>query len=70
MNKDNLFRLVKTESSFCPSCQKNVWLLYSDSFFGNSIPPDSKSDAFYICFSCEFVGQIGVGKVEVENDSI
>lgn len=65
---------MKTESSFCPSCQKNVWLLYSNSFFLSSV---SSSDAFYVCFSCEFIGQIGVGRVEVdqavsevENDSI
>lgn len=50
------YRLIKTESSFCQSCGGNVTLLTN----GNH-PTDS---AFFICFKCEVVGQVGVGPVK------
>jgi predicted RNA-binding Zn-ribbon protein involved in translation (DUF1610 family) len=49
------FMVIETESSYCPECHKTVSLL--------SNFDDRKSPAFYICFSCGFVGQVGVGPV-------
>jgi predicted RNA-binding Zn-ribbon protein involved in translation (DUF1610 family) len=52
--------LQKTEKSFCPGCGKPVYLLCQD---------DVKfHPAFYICFDCTFVGQVGIGKVNVVSD--
>jgi len=48
--------LLKTDSSFCPNHADsvNVYLLGSD---------ESERPAFYICFYCKYVGQVGVGVV-------
>lgn len=52
-----LYHLLQTESTFCPTCGKTVSLLSRDSRY---------SPAFYICFDCRFVGQVGVGVVPEE----
>lgn len=46
----------ETESSFCPKCDKNVYLMTND------MAPGTPN--FYICFDCKWIGQIGVGEVE------
>jgi hypothetical protein len=45
------YHLTPTGNSRCPQCDKYVALLATD---GND-------PAFYICFSCKFVRQVGVG---------
>lgn len=49
--------LSKTPKTHCLRCLKPVYML---------APEDVSSPAFYICFDCEFVGQIGVGEIEKE----
>jgi hypothetical protein len=51
--------LQKTDSSFCPTCRNSVSLLTH----GTSISK-AKKVAFYICFKCQFVAEIGRGKVD------
>ncbi|WP_157052520.1 hypothetical protein [Ornithinibacillus contaminans] len=46
--------IQNTEKSFCPKCNKTVQIMFSEK---------PKSPAFYICFDCKFVGQIGVGEI-------
>ena len=50
---------LKTTLSFCPICNKNVYLLTS----GRS---SKGMPLFYICFDCRFVGEVGVGRVREE----
>lgn len=45
--------------SHCPNCNKTVKLLCL-----NDASEMHNSPAFYICFDCNFVGEIGVGRVE------
>ena len=54
------YRLIKTESSFCAGCDGNVTLL------SNGLHPNDA--AFFICFKCEEVGHVGVGKVAKGED--
>ena len=49
--------LQKADSSFCLECHSPVSLLCHKDFGGDT-------PAFYICFKCESVGQVGVGPVE------
>lgn len=44
--------------SYCPDCGKNVKLLCSENI------TEEQKPAFYICFGCQFVGEVGVGKVK------
>lgn len=50
----NMYELIFTEKSFCPLCNKPVNLLQDRT---------GTNPKFYICFPCNFVGQIGVGPV-------
>jgi transcription elongation factor Elf1 len=45
-----------TQSSYCPHCNERVSLLCDKD--GEQKP------SFYICWNCEFVGEIGVGPVK------
>ena len=54
------YRLIKTEGSFCAKCGQNVVLL------SNGLHPTDS--AFFICFKCEVVGQVGVGPVKWSGD--
>ena len=54
MAKSN-YIIHKTDSSFCPLCGSNVHLLIDRD--GNP------ATSFYICFSCKYVAQVGVGPV-------
>lgn len=53
------FIFLKSEMSFCPHCNKNVYLMTSG---GNS----KGMPSFFICFDCKFIGEIGVGVVKEE----
>jgi predicted RNA-binding Zn-ribbon protein involved in translation (DUF1610 family) len=48
--------LEKQAKSFCPQCNKPVWLLMHKAEV-------TQLPAFYICFGCEWLGQVGVGRV-------
>jgi hypothetical protein len=51
------YELIKTDNSFCPLCKKTVSLLCPIDIMPNHLP------AFYICFRCKQIGQVGVGQV-------
>ena len=55
-NKKSNYLFFKTEISFCPNCNENVYLLTSSK---NS----EGKPSFYICFGCKFIGEVGVGMV-------
>lgn len=57
--KKSSFILQKTESSFCPRCDTNVYLLCKGEDDVHLGP------TFYICFNCKFIGEIGVGAVRM-----
>jgi hypothetical protein len=50
--------LQKTGGSFCPKCNNEVYLL-CDKVFKKGAP------AFFICFDCKTVAQVGKGPVEM-----
>jgi ribosomal protein S27AE len=52
---NDLYHILESDMSSCPTCGKHVHLLCHDSRY---------APAFFICFDCRFVGQVGVGKVE------
>jgi len=52
--------LQKAEGSYCPKCHKIPYLLVNE-----DVKPDI---AFYICFDCKFIGQVGVGEVRFIGD--
>jgi len=54
------YLLMKTQSSYCPACNKKVYLLCEES--------GKKNPAFYICFDCKFIGELGKGRVVVKSD--
>ena len=49
--------LQEADGSFCKECHSPVSLLCHKDFAGDT-------PAFYICFKCGSVGQVGVGPVE------
>ncbi len=49
------YNLIKTTGSFCPKCDKEVYLL--------SHHDGIEEPAFFICFDCKTIGQVGIGKV-------
>jgi len=53
-----LYSRQQTEKSYCPNCRKNPTLLMAD----------AEVAAFYICWTCKEVRQIGVGLVEESDD--
>ncbi|WP_193774779.1 hypothetical protein [Vallitalea guaymasensis] len=54
------FEATKKEKVYCPKCNKQVYLL--------SAKDIKDTPKFYICFDCKYIGQVGVGKVEVTNN--
>jgi hypothetical protein len=54
------YEIMLTEKTFCPECDKPVHLLHAER--------QDKSPAFYICFPCGYVGQVGVGPVTPQPD--
>ncbi|MCL4304232.1 MAG: DUF551 domain-containing protein [Anaerolineae bacterium] len=48
--------LQKTEKSYCPSCNSLASLFCPKSFNGTE-------PAYYLCFGCGYIGQVGVGPV-------
>lgn len=56
---DNRYCLVAAEKSYCPKCGRSVALLAAEDIFATRKP------AFYICFTCQHVAQVGIGPVEV-----
>lgn len=50
------FNIIKTEGGFCPTCGKEVHLMMDEE--------RHEGPAFYICFECHFIGQVGVGPVQ------
>jgi hypothetical protein len=59
-NPQKIYVLQRAEITYCPECNnQNVHMLCPEDY--------GKGDnAFYICFRCGYVGQIGVGKVRRE----
>lgn len=57
----NKYELLKTEKSYCPSCNQSLELLLHNE--------DTSQPAFYICFPCHYIGQIGVGPVQLPDES-
>jgi len=57
------YALAPTTKSYCPECHKTVHLLCLD----NGTPTDKP--AFFICFGCTWVGEVGKGPVVREYDS-
>lgn len=55
------YMLTTSSSSFCPHCQRRVKLLATESVS----PP-----AFFVCFPCQFIGQIGRGVVHSIADDV
>lgn len=51
------YLIEDTQSTRCPKCNDKVKILMEDSINSGARP------SFYICFPCEYVGQIGVGEV-------
>lgn len=51
------YELLNTEKSCCPWCNKPVDLLRNN---------DTTSPAFFICFPCRFVAQVGVGPITLD----
>ncbi|MFX3638010.1 MAG: hypothetical protein ACE3L7_05115 [Candidatus Pristimantibacillus sp.] len=49
-----MYEIMLTEKSFCPICDKPVHLL---------LDRNDNNPKFYICYPCNFVGQVGVGPV-------
>lgn len=50
------YDLIQTTQSHCPRCGKPPMLL-------SAVDPLKHLPAFYVCFPCRFVGQVGVGPV-------
>jgi len=48
--------IMQTQSSFCPNCNNLVYLLGDKD--GKEKP------AFFICWSCHFIGEVGKGPVK------
>lgn len=51
-----MYHIIKTDSSFCPTCGNNVHLLSAG--IALQLP------SFYICFGCHRVSQVAVGLVK------
>lgn len=49
------YRVLRAEQSSCPDCGRLVHLLTTYDC----------APAFYLCFGCRFVGQVGVGRIAV-----
>lgn len=49
-----MYEVILTEKSFCPICKEPIHLL---------IDRIKENPKFYICYPCQFVGQVGVGAV-------
>jgi len=49
--------LQKAEKSYCPDCNNNVFLLATQEFLKND-------PAFYICFECQRIAEVGVRPIE------
>ncbi len=52
------YKLQISESTRCGNCDNKVIWLLADEEMRKSKP------AFYICFVCKFVGEVGKGHVE------
>lgn len=59
LNMESRYILQKVEKSYCPKCHHLVYLL-CDGDFKKGKP------AFYICFDCKYIGEVGVGAVKSE----
>lgn len=58
--KEDVYHLIPTENTSCPKCGEKPSLLAHDGTIINS--------AFYICWTCCEVRQVGVGLVESSNN--
>lgn len=61
MTQKSKYVIQKTDKSTCPLCGNKVRLLCDENM-------RKGKPAFYICFKCEFVGEIGVGDVHTVKD--
>jgi hypothetical protein len=61
LTQKSSYRLMQAEKSFCPNCNSNVHLLMSDAA--------TRTPTFFICFACEFIGEVGVGRVVPTDDT-
>lgn len=53
------YTLRRVEKIRCPDCEKEALWLSPDDLAMVALP------SFFICFACQFIGQVGVGKVDV-----
>jgi hypothetical protein len=58
----DIYGLILTESSTCVHCNEPVWLLSPETF-------NDRLPAFYICFHCQSIGQVGVGPVTARDEA-
>lgn len=49
-----MYEVIQPKNSFCPCCDEPVNMLQDR---------NENNPKFYICFPCNFVGQVGVGPV-------
>ena len=64
--KTRKYDLIQCDNTSCPECKEKVWLLSAPlpmSHLPGLVGPEN-IPSFYICFPCEYVGQVAVGKVE------
>lgn len=54
------YTLTLADHSYCPMCGKHPVLLAD----ADMSPMSSFKPAFYICFDCRFIGEVGKGPVE------
>jgi len=55
------YLVQRAESSFCPDCDRNIFLLCEE---------DGEGPQFYICFRCRYVGHIGKARLEVPDPQV
>jgi hypothetical protein len=55
------YRTMPADQTFCPDCDHTATLLCEE---------DGNGPAFYICFSCRFVGHVGHKRLEVAEPDV
>ncbi len=54
--------ISKMPKSVCPKCDDNVWWLAP-------LQVDNSDPTFFLCVTCGYIGQVGVGPVETKEAS-
>lgn len=58
------YELIKDMGTYCPFCNQMAWLLCPDILEAGS----KNLPAFYICWNCKHIAQVGVGTVEEKEE--